>query len=157
MLLDLNTWSLVHLKEKLVYCRKGYLLVHGTLLVQLQEKKQHTWVSHTSRPISHTLGRSHTIFFKCVFFFDLHTLYLLILMRALRNYWEQRETRAPRGMLVKAMTAIVWAAWTTTQNLPERRYSIYILSLEHCHSEVWLTYILIRASEKASKSLHCTI
>lgn len=112
-------------------------------------------------PPDRSLSRSHAVvFFKCVSSFDVHILHLLILMRVLRKSWEQRETSAPRGMcslLAKAVTAIVWAAWATVQSLLKRRWSTHTLSLEHCHSEVWLIYILIRASEKASKSLQCTI
>lgn len=64
-------------------------------------------------PPDRSLSRSHGIFFfKCVSSFDVHILHLLILMRALRKSWEQRETSAPRGMcslLEKAVTAVVWA------------------------------------------------
>lgn len=145
-------------KQKSVSHRKGYLSVHETLLVQLQEKNK---IPGKVIPPDRSLSRSHAVFFfKCVFSFDVHILHLLILMRALRKSWEQRETSAPRGMcslLAKAVTAIVWAAWATVQSLLKRRWSIHTLSLEHCHSEVWLIYILIRASEKASKSLQCTI
>ena len=120
------TWAPGHLsisKGKSVYCRKGYLLVHETAGPAPGEKATHLGKPYLQIDLSCTnlsAGHIRNSFFKCVFFSDVRILHLLILMRALRNSWEQRETRAPRGMhslLVKAMTAIVWAAWTTTRNL----------------------------------------
>lgn len=152
------TWAPAHLsmsKEKSVYCRKEYFLLHEAAGPAEREeaihKSEHTWGSHIPRPISHRLISQHltyNILFKCVFFSDVHILHLLMLMRVWRNSWEQRENWSPRGTHWLLVTAIVRAAWT-----PEKEIKHTCTSLEHCHSEVWLICILIRAAEKASKGL----
>lgn len=164
MLPDLSTWSLVPLKREIGLQQEGIFIdTWDSAGPAPGEKATHLGKPYLQIDLACTnlsAGHIQHSFFKCVFSFDVHVLHLLILMRPLRNSWQQRETSAPSGMhslLAKAVTAIVWAARTTTWNLLKRRWSIHGLSLEHCHSEVWLICILIRASEKASKSLQCTI